>query len=248
MSAESLAGWGSVVMLLHGLLWWGGALGCTALVVTSARSARRLRSGEPAGALSAHDARVLALRRELAHATHGSHVPDPRSDLAPAASTSTHTPHRSGTATGDLLVLAAGSSAAAGGVHLAMAPLHTADGPLQVGFFVVVGLLQAVQAARLLLRPTRSLLRAVLWLDLTVLLTWLTSRTVGLLGSTEPVGSGDLAANAWGAVCAVVAVRLLRAPTSPRRPSLDPAAWSPTVLATLGVSVLALVLLPLGGH
>lgn len=247
MRAESLAGWGSVVMLLHGLLWWGGVLGCTALVVTSARSARRLRSGEPApsahAAQSPHDARVLALRRELAHAAHGSRTPATRPlDLPPP------TTQRPATAGTDLLVLAAGCSAAAGGVHLAMAPLHTAEGPLHVGFFVVVGLLQGVQAARLLLRPTRSLLHAVLWLDLAVLLTWLTSRTVGLLGSTEPVGSWDLAANAWGAVCVVAAVRLLRTPATPRRPSPDPAAWSPTVLAALGVSVLALVLLPIGGH
>ena len=242
-----MAGWGSVVVLLHGLLWWGGVLGCTALVVTSARSARRLRSGRPVdtAALTRHESRVLALRRELTRAAPGSGTPGPQlPDLGPATPTS----EQPTTPAGDLLVLAAGCSAAAAGVHLAMAPLHAAEGPLHVGFFVVVGLAQAMQAAQLLLRPTRSLLRAVLWLDLAVLLTWVTSRTVGVLGTTEPVGSWDLAANTWGTVCVVVALRLVRSAVPLRRPPPDPAAWSPVVLATLGLSVLTLVLLPLGGH
>lgn len=246
MIGESVAGWGSVVVLLHGLLWWGGVLGCTALVVTSARSARRLRSGRPIdpSALTRHDSRVLALRRELARASHGPTRGAQLPDLRPV----THPVDRPTTSSGDLLVLAAGCSAAAAGVHLAMAPLHAAEGPLHVAFFVVVGLAQAVQAAQLLLRPTRSLLQAVLWLDLAVLLTWVTSRTVGVLGTTEPVGSWDLAANVWGTVCVVVALRLVRRAVPLRRPPPDPAAWSPVVLATLGLSVLTLVLLPLGGH
>ncbi len=250
MSAETQAGWASVLMLLYGLLWWGGALGCVALVATSARSARRQRLGEPEGSSTPtrHDTRVLALRRELAHASSSGRLPNTSTWPAPEHPEPESHPdpqHR----TGDLLVLAAGCSAAAAGVHLAMAPLHAADGLTHVAFFVVVGLVQAVQAARLLLGPTRTVLHSVLLLNLGVVSVWAASRTVGVLGTTEPVGSWDLAATAWEIGCVVASLRLARRTTQGLpRPALDPAAWSPLVLGALGLTLLTMSLLPLGGH
>ncbi len=261
MTPETQAGLGSVAVLLYGLLWWGGAFGCAVLVTTSARSRRRQRLGtlDVGHTPTPHEARVEQLRRELAHASDHESLPLTGWVPADAADTPHETPARSGQAgpgpdrtpdpVGDLLVLAAGCSAATAGVHVAMAPLHAPDGVLHMAFFVVVGLVQAAQSARLLLRPTRPVLQVALLVNLAVVATWAASRTVGVLGTTEPVGSWDLAATLWELVVVVAAVRLLRRTVPPlRRPLLDPAAWSPYVAGVLGVSVLTLVLLPLGGH
>lgn len=248
MSAETQAGWGSVVMLVYGLLWWGGALGCVALVVTSARAAREQRLGPAAGRrpMSPHETRVLELRRELAHASSVGRLPRP--SALTAQDTAVDDDRSQEQRSGDLLVLAAGCTAAAAGVHLAMAPLHLAEGIAHVVFFLAVGLAQAVQAARLVARPTTALLRGVVLLDLGVVTVWAASRSVGVLGQTEPVGSWDLAATTWQAVCVVAVLRLSRSGAGLRRPPAAPGSWSPLVTAALGMTLLTLLLLPLGGH
>lgn len=246
MSEESQAGLASVVVLLHGLLWWGGALGCALLVVTSARSARRKRAGvvlDPAPA-GPHELRVQQLRRDLTRISRG----EPPLMTQRAREVADHPPGPPGDRDAGLLVLIAGCSAAAAGVHLAMAPVHLAEGWVHVAFFVVIGLAQAAAAVRLLQRPSRSLLLGVLLLHLAVALVWLASRSVGVLGVIEPVGSWDLAATVWELTCVAAALRLLRGAVPLRPPGTDPGTWPPLVLGGLALTGLALVLLPLGGH
>ena len=105
--------------------------------------------------------------------------------------------------------------AAAGGIHLAVAPAHLNESLAHGGFFIAVAGLQLAQAALFALRPSRSLSFAIVTTNLLVLMVWAVSRTTGLpfgpdAGRPEPAGSHDLAAVLLETVVVVTAVRGIR--------------------------------------
>jgi hypothetical protein len=118
------------------------------------------------------------------------------------------------------LPLAVVSSAAAAGVHAAVAPDHFREALLFGAFFTVCALLQLLWAAAVAAHVSRPLLLAGVVGNLAVVALWLVTRTVGLpfglLPEPEAVGPWDVACAAWEIAVAVAAVVLLRGPL-PRR-------------------------------
>lgn len=111
------------------------------------------------------------------------------------------------------VVLAAAASASlavAAGAHLAAFPAHRGEGVLVGGFFIVVGVVQL--AAALIPRSPRVRVGIVAG-NLTLLVLWAISRTVGLpfgahAGTAEAVGVLDVAA-AVAEAAAIAAVLML---------------------------------------
>jgi hypothetical protein len=137
-------------------------------------------------------------------------------------------------------------TAAAAGVHLVMAWAHSAQGMLEVAFFLAAALVQAVLAAAVMIRPTSRVLVAVVVVHLGLVAVWLTSRTVGVLGPPEPAESWDVVTVAWEIAGTVLAVRLIG--SSLRPPPLHPGAWTPVAQVAVILTLMLLVLLPTGGH
>ncbi|MFN2538147.1 MAG: hypothetical protein ABR549_08340 [Mycobacteriales bacterium] len=114
------------------------------------------------------------------------------------------------------------TGAAAGAIHLAVAPSHWAGAALYGAFFVVVGSTQLVWSLLLLVRPSRPLLGLTLVANLGVLLLWLQTRTLGVpvgpaAGVRERIGAVDLSCALLELAAAALALRLLGQPQ--RRPS-----------------------------
>ena len=144
------------------------------------------------------------------------------------------------------VVMVATFTAAAAGVHLVMAWAHSAQGLLEVTFFLAAGLVQAALAGALMLRPTSRVLVAVVVVHPALVAVWLTSRTVGVLGPPEPAESWDVVTVAWETAAAVLALRLIGSPLRP--PPLHPGAWTPVAQVAVVLTAMLLVLLPTGGH
>ena len=137
---------------------------------------------------------------------------------------------------------------AAGAVHLVMAPVHVAAGPAHVAFFLAVGLAQVALAVHVLLAPSRHL-TLVVGSGLLLIGLWALSRTVGVLGPPEPVGSWDLCVVLWQGYTVVEGLRRLPAsvPTS-WRPAV-PRAWTTETCGVAALTGLVLAVLPWsGGH
>lgn len=120
---------------------------------------------------------------------------------------------RSRRTSSSVLVVAA-SGAAAGAIHLAVAPSHWHQATVYGVFFVLVGATQITWSALLLVRASWELLSLNLMANLGVLLLWLQSRTNGVplgpaAGVREPVGVVDLTCAAVELLSAVVAGRIL---------------------------------------
>lgn len=207
VSADTQAGLGSIAVLLHELLWWGGLLGVVALLACC----------------------VLAGRR-----------PAPAADDAPplALTDADQWPLR-----------VAVALAAAAAVHLVMAPAHLAEGPAHVAFFALAGAAQVALAAAMLLAPaSRATLTAVLVSGVGLTTLWALSRTVGVAGEVEPVGSWDLCVVLWQSYTVVVAARHLADPGVTRH-LVGVRAWSLQTSTLAAVTGLVLVVLPWsGGH
>ena len=137
---------------------------------------------------------------------------------------------------------------AAGAVHLVMGPLHQQDGPAHVAFFLVAGTFQVVLAALVLLTPSRHL-RAVVWSGLGLTGLWALSRTVGVAGTHEAVGSWDLCVVLWQGYTVVEALRRLPAPLPTSWRPAAPRAWTLQTLGVPALTGLVLAVLPWsGGH
>lgn len=112
------------------------------------------------------------------------------------------------------LPVAVVSSAAAAGVHAALAPAHFLDTPTFGLFFVGAALAQISWAAAVALRPSRQLLVVGLLGNVGMVLLWLTTRTIGLPGlmpEPESVGLWDLSCVVWELAIVVSAGHILRA-------------------------------------
>jgi hypothetical protein len=94
-------------------------------------------------------------------------------------------------------LLLASLSLAAGGVHLAMAPIHASSSATEATGFTVVGWVQILLAVALLMRPSRVVLQGTIVLNAAVIVAYIISRTVGLpigahSGEAEGIAGVDL--------------------------------------------------------
>ena len=188
-----------------------------------------------------HDLRVAALRRAATAGTLGVR-PVP---VAAAASRTTST----GPATA-LWPLALVASAAAAGVHAAMAPAHLREQTVLGLFFAAAALAQLAWTTLALgTRPGRGLLVAGVVGNTACIALWALTRTaglpLGLLPAPEAVGAWDLAALVWELAVVGACLALLRDAHAGRRTT--PEAWHPAATEFLGASVTALALLALSG-
>ncbi|GAA1913187.1 hypothetical protein [Nocardioides marmoribigeumensis] len=138
--------------------------------------------------------------------------------------------------------------AAAAAVHLVMVLAHAADGPAHQAFFLLTGLGQLVLAVLVLLAPSRHL-HTVLWSGVGLVALWAASRTVGVAGPREAVGSWDLCVVLWQGYTVVEALRRLPSPLPTTWRPAVPRAWTPETYGVAGLTGLVLAVLPWsGGH
>ncbi len=112
-----------------------------------------------------------------------------------------------------LLPAAFVGSAAAAGVHAAMAPSHLQHSALFGAFFVGAAIVQISWAAALVLGSSRVLLLAGVAVNTAFIGLWAVTRTLGLpvvMPDPEPVGPWDVSCVAWQVVVVVACLRLLR--------------------------------------
>ena len=110
-------------------------------------------------------------------------------------------------------LLLATLTAGAGVIHLVMAPIHAGSSGIEAAGFALVGWLQLALAAFLLVRPTRAVLAVTAAANLTFILVWAVSRTVGLpfghdAGVADSVGAADLTTVALEVAAFALAVLL----------------------------------------
>ena len=212
----------------------------------------------------AHEARVWALRNALAQPDH---IPSGRSRPGLAADNLSATaldPTQVATqelrlfrapvltaAQRVLLPLAVVSSAAAAGVHAAVAPEHVRESVLFGLFFVGCALAQLVWTGAVAVHGSRGLLAVGALGNLSVIGLWAVTRTLGLpfglLPAPEAVGPWDLACAAWElvVVCCCIALLQSRDPLPTRLSSWRH--WHPSLPTYVAASVLLLAALSLSG-
>lgn len=187
-----------------------------------------------------HDRRVTDLRHRIVSGTLGT------TTLSAAAPTYA-APVRSGA----LVPVVVVSSAAAAGVHAAMAPVHTRELALFGLFFALSALGQMAWSIAVVLRPSRRLLVIGIVGNAAILSLWLVTRTVGLpfglMPAPEPFGAWDVLCGIWEAVVIGACVNLLhrRPEASPSLPGYD--SWPGPARAWLVASVLTLGVLTMSG-
>lgn len=103
----------------------------------------------------------------------------------------------------------------AAAVHFAFAPEHFDESRVHGAFFFLAGWVQVGLGVGVLLTPTRTLLRAVILVDVGLALLWATSRLVGMPFGDDPwvpesVGVPDAVAVGLGLLAATAALGLLR--------------------------------------
>ncbi len=218
-----------------------GLLGVLALLGPQLIGGRR--SGPPR---DDHALQVSALATQIASGRLGSATMPP-TGVAPRS----QRPVRDICEVGVLyLPVAVVGSAAAAGVHAALAPVHFRDVAAFGLFFAVVALAQSGWAIAMGFRPSRRLLVAAVGGNTALLLLWLTTRTVGLPGlmpQPEQVGLWDLSCVAWESAIVITAAQMLRAGPATDLRLATWADWTPSArLWALG-SAFALPLLTLFG-
>jgi hypothetical protein len=201
----------------------------------------RLRPPRPPR--DAHEARVLALRAEIATGTLGT---PGASTLAPTLASTA--PPALPYAVRTLLPAAFVASTAAAGVHAAMAPSHLQHQLAAGLFFLVSATVQVGWAAGLVVGLTSRVAAVGVAANLAFVGLWAVSRTVGVpgLAGPEPVGPWDLACVAWELVVVAACLRLLGPTTTPAQlPAWD--RWDGRVTAFAVGSVAALAALSFSG-
>ena len=160
------------------------------------------------------------------------------------------TPAPSGAARA-LLPAAVVASAAAAGVHAAVAPPHLGHQATIGLFFVAAATFQVGWAGSLVLRAPRSALVTGASVNAAFIALWALTRTVGLpvlMPQPEAVGAWDVTCVAWELVVVAVCLRLLGSGRATRRPApwhqwdgrvLAFAIGSAAVLAALSVGDLS---------
>lgn len=242
MSAVSAMSAAGAQTLAHGIHYGfvlAGLLGIGLLVAPGLLA--RTGLGQPPA--DGHELRVADLRRRIAYG-----------ELAtldvPAAPAPTALSPRDGVAgSRTALPLAIVASAAAAGVHAAVAPLHLRHDPDLVVFFLLCAGAQVAWSARALRESTPGLLLAGLLGNVAVLTLWLVSRTAGIPGlahGQEPFGPWDV--TCAGFELAVVAVCAVRLRDGLARQGLAPWwAWTAAPRTLLAVAALLLATLSFSG-
>ena len=227
------AGVGSVAHDVHYAVLVLGLIGLAALLVPWPSS-----SGD---ADDEHARRVAALRAELSAPGSWSSattttVPRP-APVLPVASPVARLWHP----------LAVVSTVAAAGVHAAVGPAHWREGVALGLFFAVAAAAQVAGAAVLAVRPSTTVLRVGVGGTVTLLATWLVSRTTGLplvAGGREAVGGWDLACVLWESVAVVAGWVALRGiPGALPRTILPWQEWHAAVRLMTAASVTMLLVL-----
>jgi hypothetical protein len=151
-----------------------------------------------------------------------------------------------------LLPLVALAGAGAAGVHFVVMPDHFEESWLYGSFFLVAALAQLGYSAWLLARPSRELLIAGVVGNLSVVVLWLVTRTIGIplgpaAGDVEPFGGLDLLAAVFElttVVGGIVAIRNWRPMRGVRPSSWSPVAWMLGSVAITAIAITALVAPP----
>ncbi|HVS69015.1 MAG TPA: hypothetical protein VHE56_10715 [Mycobacteriales bacterium] len=144
---------------------------------------------------------------------------------------------------GAALPLVGLGSAAAACVHFVVMPEHFREATIYGLFFAIAATMQLGFAVLTLARPSRSLVRAGLAGNASVVLLWLCTRTLAIplgpaAGTTEAVSGLDVLATSFELVIVAAAITTLRRGNP--IPSLRPSTWSPSVWAFLVVAATAI--------
>jgi hypothetical protein len=201
-----------------------GLVGLFALLGPHLVGGRRAASGNDDHAL-----RVMALTHQISSGRLGVTATLAKTTVAPRGIAD-----RGSDARSLYMPVAVVSSAAAAGVHAALAPAHFRDVPAFGLFFMCAALAQISWSVAVAVKPSRHLLVAGLCGNLGVLLLWLTTRTIGLPGlmpAPEPVGLWDVSCGVWELAIVLSAGHLVRAGSGPdlRLPSWPD--WQPSARA-----------------
>ncbi len=142
-----------------------------------------------------------------------------------------------------LSTIAAVLALGAGAIHLAVVRHHPDAAVVATGF-VLMGLAQLLVALRLRTAPTRRARAAGVWVHVSILATWLLSRTFGLLvvpGAEDRAAFGlaDVVANLLGAA---VVVALVLAAGVERRPAAGLLTTRTAHRVTVAVAVTAILM------
>lgn len=222
MTAMSTAG---ASMLAHGVHYGMVAVGVAGLAgLLLPHALQRSASDAPR---DAHEARVHELRHRAAAGALTRPTPPPTRVAV----------RRDGREAAYLLPVAMVGSAAAAGVHAAVAAPHLATVPLLGWFFAACALAQVSWAVLVLAAPSQRLLRAGVIGNGVLILLWAASRILGL----EPVSGWDVACAAWEGGTVLACLTLVRA-GRPVRVAAWPD-WHPAAQAWLVAAAGGLVLL-----
>ncbi|MDO9458027.1 hypothetical protein [Nocardioides sp.] len=233
-------------MLAHGLHYamvLAGLWGLAALLLPHALT--RWSHAHPP-AYDEHERRVAALRAAVTSGAPGVAFPDDPPMVGTASTRAAPVPVLSAP-------LAVVATAAAAGIHAAVAPPHLREQTVAGLFFLVTAAAQLAWAAAAAGRPTPTLLRAGVVLNLGLVALWLLTRTAGLpfglLPEPHPVGPWDLTCVAWQVAAAAACAGALRdgsvGTDDVRCPSWFD--WHPSTRAAVGAAAVSLVLLTLSG-
>ncbi len=168
-----------------------------------------------------HDRRVLEVQHQIARGSLGVAI-------APAPALPAPPPPVVRFGAG-LLPMAVVSSAAAAGAHAAVGPVHFDEQVLFGLFFLGSASAQILWSVAIVLRPSRTLLRAAVVGNTAVLALWVATRTAGLPGlmpQPEAVGPWDLSCAAWELTVVLACAHLLRRHRTGSSTDLQLPPWS----------------------
>jgi hypothetical protein len=149
---------------------------------------------------------------------------------APAVPIVTHARTRA-----TLLPLVAMAGAAAAAVHFVVMPEHFEEATMYGAFFAAAATSQLLYSVLLLARPSRTLLAAGAFGNVSIALLWLVTRTIGIplgpaAGSTESFGGLDVLATIFELTAAIGAIVVISSQL-PLLRTIRPSTWSPTIWA-----------------
>lgn len=148
-----------------------------------------------------------------------------------------------------LLPVVALAGAGAAGVHVVVMPAHFGESWIYGTFFLVAAISQLAYSAWLLTRPSRELVIAGVLGNLSIVVLWVITRTVGIplgpaAGAVEKVGALDLLAGVFEITTVIGGLLLLRrsAGIDHLTRALRPSMWTPIVWILGAVMITAIAL------